>query len=238
MKDEVKTDLGIEIVYSNGLVAKRTADGLVLERARPVTLIMFSSGVDSTYLLAKFLKETDDEILVHHVHLLNAEGRHLAEARQCRAIIEYCRTHYRPFRYTESAIDHRGLAFFGYDMIAIGFEAGIVAHGFLLENNRRVTRWLAGHCTEDGSNPERLVHVLACVAANCFPGEPPEFFKHTTIRKAEEYRYLDPGLRDLVWTCRMPVKTETGFKECSTCKTCEMMAEVRRECVEVVASPP
>ena len=233
MTDARKDGSPVEIQYSGGLVATRTADGLVLERRKPVTLVMFSGGVDSTYLLVKFLKETDDEIIVHHVHLLNVEERHVVEARQCRAIVSYCRKHYRPFRYTESAIDHRGLAFFGFDMVTVGFEAGIVAHGFYLENKRRVTRWLAGHCEEEGANPERLPHVLACVAANCFPGEPPEFHRHKAIRKVDEYRYLDPDLRKLVWTCRTPVKHEARFMECGACKTCQLMAEVRRECTAV-----
>jgi len=233
MKDARGDGPPVEIQCSPRLVATITADGLVLERRKPVTLIMFSGGVDSTYLLVKFLKETDDEIIVHHVHLLNAEERHVAEARQCRMIVAFCRQHYRPFRYTESAIDHRGLAFFGFDMVTVGFEAGIVAHGFFTEHKRGVTRWLAGHCEEEGSNPERLPHVLACVAANCFPWEPPEFHRHKAIRKADEYRYLDPELRKLVWTCRTPVKQETRFMECGTCKTCQLMSSVRRECTSL-----
>ena len=233
MAEESKVDNQIEMEYSSGLVVTKTSSGLTLTRTKPVTLIMLSGGVDSTYLLAKFLKETDDEVIAHHIHLLNVEGRHIAEGRHCRAIVGYCQQHYRPFRYTESAIDHRGLAFFGFDIVTVGFEAGIVAHGYFLENKRFVTRWLAGHCAEEGSNPERLPHVLACVAANCFPGEPPEFYHHKTIRKADEYRYLDPELRRLVWTCRTPTKQEATFTECGVCKTCQLMSEVRRECMTV-----
>ena len=39
------------------------------------TLVMLSGGVDSVYRLVKLLRETDDEVLAHHVHLVNIEQR-------------------------------------------------------------------------------------------------------------------------------------------------------------------
>ena len=44
------------------------------------SLILFSGGVDSTYVLAQKLRETDEIIIAHHIHLVNSEQRHKAEA--------------------------------------------------------------------------------------------------------------------------------------------------------------
>ena len=213
---------------SGALETRSQGDRILIERRRRATLVMFSGGIDSTYTLAKLLRETDDEILVHHIHLVNPEGRHLVEAKACARIVDYCRTHFRDFSFSESAIDHRGFRFFGYDMISVGFEAGIVAQSYLAARERMPDRWTVGSCTEEGSNPDRWPHVLACFAANCFPFDPPRYFNLPIVPKAEEMAYLPPALLDLVWTCRTPRRSEEGFTECGDCKTCKLMAEVRR----------
>lgn len=231
MNEKRQTGGGFDLGISPSLEVSGAEGKLVIGRRKPVTLIMFSGGVDSTYQLVKFLKETDDEILAHHVHFLNVEGRHQAEARRCREIVRFCRKEYRDFRYSETAIDHRGMPFYGYDIIAAGFEAGIVSHGYFMEHKRMVTRWLAGHCLEEKSSPERLPHVLACVAANCFPLSPPEFLRVKAVSKLEELNYLDPQLHRMMWTCRTPIRADNGFEECGVCQTCKVMVDVRRQYV-------
>lgn len=39
-------------------------------------LVLCSGGIDSTYQLVKMMRETDDIIVVHRVHMINPEGRH------------------------------------------------------------------------------------------------------------------------------------------------------------------
>lgn len=202
---------------------------LKIERKKPVTLIMLSGGVDSTYQLVKFLRETDDDIVVHHVHIINAERRHVVEAQRCELIVNFCCQKYRRVFYAQTAVDRRGMPFFGFDMVTIGFEAGIAAHSYFLAHGRPVTRWVAGSCEEEGGNPDRLPHVINAVAANCFPTQPPVMHRPEPIRKVDEFRYLDPELRSLVWTCRTPVWTDNGFTECGVCHTCKLMTEVKRE---------
>jgi 7-cyano-7-deazaguanine synthase in queuosine biosynthesis len=53
-----------------------------------ISLMMLSGGIDSTYVLARLLRETDDEILVHHVHFLNNSNRHIPEAAACKKIVD------------------------------------------------------------------------------------------------------------------------------------------------------
>ena len=73
------------------------------------TLAMLSGGLDSTAMLVKLLAETGDALRVHHIRMVNREGRDRAEQRAVEAIVEYCRARYRPFRYSESALDFSAL---------------------------------------------------------------------------------------------------------------------------------
>ncbi|TQV78589.1 hypothetical protein [Denitrobaculum tricleocarpae] len=212
--------------------------GIVVTRRPKVTLVMLSGGIDSVYTLVKLLRETRDEILVHHVDLINQEDRFRIEGKRCLEIVNYCRETYRDFSFSQSAVDHRGFRFFGYDMVTVGFEAGIVAHSYLMAKGRPVDRWTVGTCTEEGHWEERFKHVEACVAANCFPEAPPSFFLLPMVTKREEMDYLPERLVDICWTCRTPVKTEDGVEECGECKTCELMIDVRQERARALVAEP
>jgi 7-cyano-7-deazaguanine synthase in queuosine biosynthesis len=39
------------------------------------TLVMFSGGLDSTAMLVRLLEQTADELRVHHIRMVNREGR-------------------------------------------------------------------------------------------------------------------------------------------------------------------
>ncbi|MBL8582116.1 MAG: hypothetical protein JNL61_07825 [Rhizobiaceae bacterium] len=197
---------------------------------RRATLVMFSAGIDSTYTLVRLLQETDDEIYAHHVHMVNVENRHEVEARRSRAIAEHCMKTIRKFHYSETSIDHRNMRWFGYDIISVGFEAGIVAHSFHMARKRPMDRWTIGTCEEEGHDEERFAHVLAACAANCYPTPPPAFFLLPLIPKAEEIAYLPRPVVELCWTCRRPVAQADGPPaECGTCKTCKLMLKIRAE---------
>lgn len=199
-----------------------------MSTTRPATLVMFSSGVDSTYTLVKLLQETDDDIYAHHINMVNMEARHEVERERSRAIITWCNANIRKVKYSESTIDHRGLKWFGFDIMAVGFEAGVLAHSFQIARKRRLDRWTIGTCLEEGHDDKRFAHVLNCCAANCYPHAAPEFFLLPLIPKAEEMAYLPRPVLELCWTCRRPVpKADGSVGECGTCKTCLIMNGIR-----------
>jgi len=196
---------------------------------RRATLVMFSSGIDSTYTLLKLLQDTDDDIYAHHIHMVNPENRHAIEAERARAIITWCNANIRMVKFSESLIDHRGLKWFGFDIMAVGFEAGVIAHAFHIARGRRLDRWTIGTCTEEGHWHERFAHVLNCCAASSFPHSPPDFFLLPLVPKAEEMAWLPEALHDLCWTCRRPVRQADGtVVECGECQTCKTMRTVRQ----------
>jgi len=203
--------------------------GVSLRPAAPTTLVVLSGGIDSVYVLAKMLKDTEDEVLAHHIHMANVEGRFAVEAARTREIVEWARRELRPVHYTESVVDRRGTRSFGDDMVTVGFEAGIAAQAFARRTGRRVDRWIAGTCAEEGLNRDRLALVQNCVAAQCWPEPAPEPFVLPIIPKREEMDYLPHPMLELAWTCRHPVRTSTGWEECGKCHTCHTMAAARAQ---------
>lgn len=203
---------------------------LRLEPKNKVTIVMLSGGVDSVYVLAKLLKETDDLILAHHIHLVNAEGRYKVEADRCRKIVAWCRENIRKFEYSESAIDHRGLARKGFDIIAVAFEAGIVGRSYFQKFETRADRWIFGLCREEEQDQNRRRHIINACNATSFPFPPPELYRLPVISKADQLKYMGKELADLCWTCRTPVWLENGgFEECGQCPTCKIMQRSRSE---------
>ncbi|MDF2235900.1 hypothetical protein P2H44_25400 [Albimonas sp. CAU 1670] len=193
------------------------------------TLVMLSGGIDSVWTLMRLLRDTGDTVYAHHVHFLNEEGRHRVEAEACRAIVAHLAERFRSFRYSETAIDHRRMRWYGYDIVGVGFEAGICAHSYHLAQGRPMDRWTIGTCLEEGHDAERFVHVEACVAANCHPNPAPAFFLVPPVSKAREIEDLGPELAGLCWTCRRPQpRPGGGWLECGACKTCRLMGSIHR----------
>ncbi len=213
-------------------ILQRQGSKIFVKPKKPVSLVMLSSGIDSIYALVKLLTETDDHVLVHHVHIINNEGRHEIEALRTRKIINWCKDNYRAFRYSESTINHNGFKNFGFDIMSVAFEAGMVCRSFHEANRYPVSKLLTGWCAEEEPYPGRAPHVKAVVAANCFPCEPPKFFFFDRVTKLEEARFLPRELVEMSWTCRRPVKVENEeFEECGKCQSCEVMQPVRENCL-------
>ena len=202
-------------------------------RRRQATLVMLSGGIDSVYILAKLLRESDDEVLAHHIHLVNPENRYKAEARACRRIVEHLRRDERHFFYTESLIDRSRFKAFGFDDLVIAFEVGLISLSFMADRGYGIDRWAAGICMEEeleqwNEAVELQEHMLNAAAASSWPQPPPRFFQLKIVSKCEEMDYLGPELLSLCWTCREPVWRDDGPpRECGRCETCELMAKVR-----------
>ena len=189
---------------------------------RPVTLVMLSGGIDSAYALWETLAHTDHQVVAHHVHFANQEARALPEARACREIVSWLSEHVRRFDYRETGIEHRDMAYFGYDMISVGFEAGIAAHSARLRHNRAVDFWRIGDCLDEPGWPARWPHVLACCAAASYPHPPPAYADHPVIAKAEQVARMPRALALLTWGCRRPVWRDDVPFACGRCHTCHL----------------
>ena len=184
------------------------------------TLVMFSGGLDSTAMLMKLLAESADELRVHHIRMVNKEGRDRAESRAVESIVAYCRGRYRPFRYSESALDFSALEAIPIDYLSIAFVACQVAI-----DTPGCSRIAVGALATDtdiahrSARQKRVFEELyACYRARKL-GEPRVdwIFPVYDTPKARLAAALPHELLDLTWSCRRPID---GFRPCMVCKAC------------------
>ena len=189
------------------------------------SLLMFSGGLDSTYALAKLLRETDDEVIVHHIHLMTNRWQHIAEAERCRKIVTYCHENMRPFVYTQSGIDHRRFVSVGMDLIAAGFEAGMVTGNYEAVTGKKINRWVIGIAKDDGVPDRRFEQAQRCLEYNCQSksrkGIYPQLFIFPRVEPSEQARYLSRELFDLTWSCIRPQGVPDQIRACGQCHKCK-----------------
>jgi 7-cyano-7-deazaguanine synthase in queuosine biosynthesis len=198
------------------------------------TLVMFSGGLDSTAMLVQLLEQDDEPLRVHHVHLRNAEGRAEAERRAVAAIVAWCRARYRPFRYSESGLDFRGLAAIPIDYISIAFVACQVAI-----DTPGCTRIAVGSLARDTDIENRSARqrrvfdeMYACYRARKL-GEPSVEWLYPVYRRTKEAlaAALPRELVELTWSCRRPLPDRAGghsrYRPCGACKACLARTTIR-----------
>src|SRR5512134_689247 len=160
---------------------------------------MLSGGIDSTAMLVKLLTASADELRVHHIRMVNREGRDRAESRAVEAIVAYCRAHYRPFRYCESGLNFSELEAIPIDYLSIAFVACQVAI-----DTPGCERVAVGSLASDTDIVNRSARQL---------GEPRVDWVYPVFDtpKAELAAALPQSLLDLTWSCRRPLE---GLRPC------------------------
>jgi len=181
---------------------------------------MLSGGIDSTAMLVRLLTASADELRVHHIGMVNREGRDRAESRAVEAIVAYCRAHYRPFRYSESGLDFSALEAIPIDYLSIAFVACQVAIDTLGCNRIAVGALAADtDIVNRTARQKRVFEVMyECYRARKL-GEPSVewMFPVYDTPKADLIAALPQELLDLTWSCRRPLD---GFRPCGMCKAC------------------
>jgi 7-cyano-7-deazaguanine synthase in queuosine biosynthesis len=187
-----------------------------------ISLLMLSGGIDSACALTRLLNETDDELLVHHVHLLTNSRRHIPEAEACRKLVDHCRTQYRDFTYSETTIDHRRMLSHGWDLIASGFEAGVVAASYHLATNRNIDRWFVGLAADDPVPRSRVQQAQSTCEFNCQNGFTPELYLFPLVSPQQQVDYMGAEVFARSWSCRAPrFSDEKNYSPCQRCSACQ-----------------
>src|SRR5512138_1164300 len=185
---------------------------------------MFSGGLDSTAMLVRLLRGGTEPLRVHHIRMTNKEGRAGAEQRAVEAIVEWCATRYRAFRYSESGLDFAELEAIPIDYLSIAFVACQVAIDTPGCNRVAVGALARDTDIENRSARQRRVFDLLyeCYRARKL-GEPEVQWIYPVYNatKAELAAGLPRQLVDLTWSCRRPLRESNGaFRPCGTCKAC------------------
>jgi len=184
---------------------------------------MYSGGLDSTAMLVKLLAETPDELRVHHIRMQNREQRASAEQAAVQAVLAFCRTRYRPFRYSESGLEFSQLEAIPIDYLSIAFVACQVAI-----DTPGCTRIAVGSLARDtdivnrSARQRRVFETLyECYRARKLGEKHVEWITPVfDCSKAEIAALIPPEIRELTWSCRRPVAVPGGYRPCGACKAC------------------
>jgi 7-cyano-7-deazaguanine synthase in queuosine biosynthesis len=190
---------------------------------------MYSGGLDSTAMLVKLLEETKDELRVHHIRLANREQRSAAEQAAVERIVAWCRERYRPFRYSESALDFAELQAIPIDYLCVAFVACNVAIDTPGCNRIAVAALARDTDIENRSARQRRVFDAMYDSYRYRKlGEPDMQWIYPVYHatKRELAAALPRELLEMTWSCRRPVRAAEGFRPCGSCKACLARAEI------------
>jgi 7-cyano-7-deazaguanine synthase in queuosine biosynthesis len=187
------------------------------------TLVMFSGGMDSTAMLVKLLAQSEDELRVHHIRMVNREGRAGAEQQAVEAILAGCRRRYRPFRYSESGLDFASLDAIPIDYLSIAYVACQVAIDTPGCDRIAVASLSRDTDIVNRSARQRQVFdaMYACYRARKLGETRVEWvYPVYDCSKVQIAEMLPPELAALTWSCRRPVARGSGWVPCGACKAC------------------
>ncbi|HZD21658.1 MAG TPA: hypothetical protein VE325_13375 [Burkholderiales bacterium] len=187
------------------------------------TLAMFSGGLDSTAMLVSLLAETGDDLRVHHIRLANREQRAEAEQMAVERIVAWCRSRYRPFRYSASALDFAELEAIPIDYLCVAFVACQVAIDTPGCDRIAVAALARDTDIENRSTRQRRVFdaLYECYRARKLGESRVEWiYPVYHASKQELAARLPAELLRLTWSCRRPVAAAEGFRPCGACKAC------------------
>jgi 7-cyano-7-deazaguanine synthase in queuosine biosynthesis len=184
---------------------------------------MFSGGLDSTAMLVKLLTQSKDELRVHHIRMVNREGRAGAEQAAVEAIVAWCARRYRPFRYSESGLDFASLEAIPIDYLSVAYVACQVAIDTPGCDRIAVASLSRDTDIVNRSARQRQVFdaMYACYRARKL-GEPQVewLYPMYDYAKAEVAAMLPAELVALAWSCRRPLARGGGWAPCGACKAC------------------
>jgi 7-cyano-7-deazaguanine synthase in queuosine biosynthesis len=184
---------------------------------------MYSGGLDSTAMLVKLLEQSEDELRVHHIRMVNRERRAEAEQAAVEAIVAWCRARYRPFRYSESGLDFRELEAIPIDYLCIAFVACQVAVDTPGCDRVAVAALARDTDIENRSARQRRVFdaLYECYRARKLGEARVEWiYPVYEATKKDLAARLPRELLELTWSCRRPLRQGDGFRACGACKAC------------------
>jgi hypothetical protein len=202
-------------------------------------LVTWSGGLDSTYGLVRMLKETEDEIHVHHIHRFALHDDHgtpaqsaLYEAAAVSKMLPILRSRYRSFTYSESLVDNTAFSQFSPDAATVLVMAGCVAKRLGFGPKDRILDVMNSDEDMDwqpGSMAGRFLRMNSLHILKLIYGSEaiPQLYTYDGIpTKREEVEYLPADLVAMNASCRAPMLVEGMWKRCGVCRKCRSFAEM------------
>ena len=234
----------------DGLIGTRDPDDprtLIIQRGprRRKSLVMWSGGLDSTWTLVKMLRDSDDDVYAHHVHKRSRtdDGKQVsnlfqAESAAIKAMRAHLAAHYRPFAFSESAVDLTAFSTFARDNTTALFFTLQAAMTWGFQQTDQILTGANGDTDDDDANYSsdvtryrtqyrRLLWHNLAQAVMQTERVPDMTWLMPAPKRQEEADLIGPDLFRMVVYCRHPVVEGEAFLPCGDCVTCKAMAKVR-----------
>lgn len=223
-------------------VSPNTSTGLaprVVAGTRRKLLVTWSGGLDSTYGLVRVLKETSDEIFVHHIHRFaphdNSSQAALSsryEAHAVERMLPLIRARYRDFAYSESLVDNTAFPQFAPDATTVLLFAGCTAKRLGFGPDDRILDVMNSD-EDEHWGPESLsgqflrMNSLSILKLVLRSELIPQLYTYDGIpTKTQEVEYLPRDLVAMNASCRAPELVNDEWRNCGTCRKCRSFARM------------
>ena len=192
-------------------------------------LLMLSGGIDSTYCMYQALT-AGRSLAVHHIHLVNREGRSDAERRAVSQILRWFRRKgLTNFTYTESTFDYGTVRHIAKDYAVYSLMIGILLQdpryrdikSFIHPRHSDAFNLRKGQTFESASR--RANSVLTGVSKLVANREIGMELPIVGMTKKQVIEACPPDLLRLTWYCRRPRKSGSVFYPCNSCFTCSQV---------------
>jgi 7-cyano-7-deazaguanine synthase in queuosine biosynthesis len=174
-------------------------------------ILLFSGGIDSTYVAYDYLtRNKNKQLLIHHIDLKNKQNRAFCENQACNNIVKYFRDNgIENFFYSKSTFDYGDIQFLIYDIEIVAFTIYILASNPVYKNIKTIL--LPFYMNKSQDRYDKFFNILNLTGKHfnfVFPIQ--DMSKKQVIDK------LPSDLLKLTWYCRTPINN----KPCNVCSTC------------------
>jgi len=203
-------------------------EDIVLPQDKPITLCMYSGGLDSTAMLYKLLivdHTPERHYHIHHVIIKNYQRRDIPEMMSAHDILADMKENaINPFTFSTSLIeyptfnhrtlnDHDAFTFMAANMALLVPKINQVAYGLTKDD--------IGDTYSD--RREKNSHIWNSIYGKHMDRVYP--ISHLTKRDA--WDLLPSFYRRLTWSCREPVWKGNMAKPCGLCRPCKVIASFK-----------
>ncbi len=200
----------------------------------PKILCLYSGGLDSAGALWKIINDesySNHQILIHHVHILNATGRYFAENQAVEQTIPLFRkyTHHQLY-YSSTIMDFKFLApWVPIDADVYGFVAANLANIDL-----SIEVIVIGRTLDDkNSGGDSNIQIVDCVERELYLNKLGRqnyssakcLTPVVDLTKQQIWEILPDDIRNSTWSCRRPHyqsldNQQTIAQPCGSCHAC------------------
>lgn len=192
-----------------------------------IPLILFSGGLDSTFMADEFFRVSKMNVDTLTVLLKNNDSKNAAETAAREKIYKYWETNYQTKKGGFGVfVLNKHVHVDEVPSHATGFKQMLpwLVAAFSFSCPERHSEVCIGYVSGDqasSSIPHLETAWLALwKAIRPFSTPVPLSFPLKLIDKTTILEKIDPALAALTWTCELPVKTKTGYKKCNKCTPC------------------